>query len=101
MARAEHIPPQDPCANILKTPRGKVIVNAGFATRIAVQHPLKGLGGNRPFVKRSSALAQRMVQVLVRPSAKAVDRNRKTLYAKFGDGALAGVGDEGLRVSGM
>lgn len=68
----EHISAEDPCANVLETSSGIVIVDARFSTIASKQLLLKGSSGERPTMKRSAANAQWIVEVLVWASAKTV-----------------------------
>ena len=43
--RPEHIPAKNPCPDVLKTPSGKVIINACFSAIVAEQGRLKRSGG--------------------------------------------------------
>jgi hypothetical protein len=70
--RPEHIPAEDPCADVLETSSGKLIVDARFPAIATKQLLLKGSSGERPTMKRSAANAQWIVNVLVWASAETV-----------------------------
>jgi len=80
----KHVSSQNPRADVMETPRGVIIVDAGFSCVAAKQVFLKGSSGERPGVQRAPTHTQWIVQILVRSSAKAIERNGETFYAKFG-----------------
>lgn len=87
--RPEHVPAEDPCANVLEPSGGVFIVDARLPAIATKQPLLNGSSGNQPAMKRGAADAQWIGDVLVRASAEAVQRNGETLYAKPGhDGCL-------------
>jgi len=70
--RPEHISAEDPCADVLETSSGKLIVDAGFPAIATKQLLLNGSSGNQPTMKRSAAHPQWIVNVLVWASAETV-----------------------------
>jgi hypothetical protein len=74
--RPEHIPAQDPGADILERQSGKIVVDARSPAALTV-HLLKYLGVKKPVVELSPADSERILQVLPGPSPKPIDRNRK------------------------
>src|SRR5437667_5871700 len=84
--RDKHIPSKNIRADILKTPCGNVVVDAGLAIFTAV-HPLPGARGKEPVKHSEPANSERILRVLIRPRAVTIDRDRETVDAKFGHGA--------------
>src|ERR1700694_2316625 len=70
--RPKHIPPENVSADILKTPRGNVVVDAGLAIFTAV-HALPGARGKEPIKHFESANSERILKILIRPSAVTID----------------------------
>ena len=70
--RPEHIPAEDPCANIQETSNGKVIVDARFAAFVTKHLLLKSSSGERPTMKRRAANTQWIINVLIWASAETV-----------------------------
>ena len=70
--RPEHISAEDPCADVLETSSGKLIVEARFPAIATKQLLLKGTSGERPTVQRGAANAQWIVDVLVWACAETV-----------------------------
>ena|SRR5664279_1113125 len=70
--RPEHIPAKDPCADVLETSSGKLIVDARFPAIASKQLLLKGSRGDQPTMKRIAANAQWIIDVLVWASAETV-----------------------------
>ena len=67
----------------MEAARGKVVVNPGLSVFASEQLRLKRASSERPFMKGSSADSKRVLQALVRASAKAVNRNGVAFYAEF------------------
>src|SRR5471030_1405696 len=79
--RAEHVPAENPRAEIFESARCEVVVDTGRAAVLA-KHVLKGLGREYPVVHPHSADAHRIFEALIRPGAEAVERYRKTIDAQ-------------------
>src|SRR5580704_6746420 len=90
--RPEHVAPQDPGSDVFEATRRKVVVDAGRAAFIS-KHLPKGSGGERPFVQGRATNTERMVEVLVRAGAKAVERYGEAENAEFGHYFFAGPRD--------
>jgi hypothetical protein len=69
---AKHIASENISADILKTPRGNVIVDTGLAIFIAV-HPLPRTRGKEPVKHSEPANSERILKILIRPSAITID----------------------------
>jgi hypothetical protein len=70
--RPKHISAEDPCADVLETSSGELIVYASFPAISTKQLLLNGSSGDQPTMKRSAANAQWIVDVLVWASAETV-----------------------------
>src|SRR5260370_21555364 len=70
--RTKHIPPENISANPFKALCGDIVVDAGLAILIAV-HPLPGARGKEPVKYFESANSERILKVLIRPGAEAID----------------------------
>lgn len=79
----EHIPAHDPGADIVETPRGKVVIDSGLAVFVSEQVRLKRACRERPPMKSCSADTQRVLPTLVRACAEAINRNGEALYAEL------------------
>jgi hypothetical protein len=90
--RSEHVPAENPGPDVLKTSRGKVFINAGASAIATEQVLLKRSCAEGPGMKRGAADAERVVDVLVRAGAEAVERDRETFYTKLGHGVSRGCG---------
>ena len=69
--RSEHVPPENPCADILESPCGEVIVHPGRAIARAVD-PLERSRRNEPLVQVFAAHAEGVGSVLIRAGSVAV-----------------------------
>src|SRR6266568_3328423 len=69
---AKHIPPENVSADPFKAPRRDVVVDAGLAILMPM-HPLPGARGKEPVKHFESAYSDRILQILIRPSAEAID----------------------------
>lgn len=63
--RPEHVPAEDPCADVLESSSGKLLVDARFPAIVTKQLLLKGSSGDRPTMKQSAANAHWIGHVLV------------------------------------
>lgn len=81
---SEHIPAHNPGTYIVETPRGKVVIDPGLSTLVAEQLRLKRARSDRPSMKGSSANSQRVFQILIRASAKTINRNSEAFHTEFG-----------------
>src|SRR5207253_1619738 len=79
----EHVAAEDPGAEPFHAARGKVLVDTGRSAAGA-DHRLERAGRENPFVQLHAADTQRIVQILTGTGAISVDRNAKTVNAKFG-----------------
>ncbi len=70
--RPKHASAEDPCADVLETSSGKLIVDACFPAIATKQLLLNGSSGNQPPMQRSAANAQWIIDVLVWASAETV-----------------------------
>jgi hypothetical protein len=77
--RSEHIPAENPGANILETARSEIIVDPRCATFGAKQGPLERACWNQPLVQTCAAHAKGIRDVLVRTSAESIKRNGKAI----------------------
>jgi hypothetical protein len=81
---SEHISAYDPGTDIVETARGKIVVDPSLAVFASEQvRRLKRASRERPSVQGGSANSQRILQALMRPCAKAVNRNGVTFYSEF------------------
>jgi hypothetical protein len=81
--RAEHVPAQDPRAEIFEPAGNEVVVDAGGAA-VTAEEFLDRPRRERPLVQGDAPDAERVLETLVRARAEAVDGNRKAVYAKPG-----------------
>ena len=81
--RPEHIAAQDPGTDIVKSPRGEIVIRPARAA-IGAMHLAKRLGWEKPLVQGDPAYTQRMFEVLFGTRAIAVDGYRKTVHAQLG-----------------
>src|SRR6185437_8995962 len=72
--RAEHVAAEDEGAETFRPGAGEAIVSPA----VLPQHRSKGPGRIEPVVQLPAALAERMLQTLVRPGPEAVDGHSKT-----------------------
>src|SRR6476619_6837432 len=79
---AEHVAAEYPRADVRESPRRAVVVGTGFTALVAL-HVLPRPGVDKPVEQLGTADAQRMLQILVRSGAVAVDRYRERVDAKF------------------
>src|SRR5678815_3124235 len=79
---AEHVAAEYPRADVRESPRRTVVVRTGFAVLVAL-HVLPRSGVDKPVEQLGTADAQRMLQILVRSGAVAVDRYRERVDAQF------------------
>src|ERR1700686_1115924 len=70
--RPKHIPPENINANSFKASRRDIVVVAGLAIFVAV-HPLPGARGKEPVKHFESANSERILKILIRPSAVTID----------------------------
>jgi hypothetical protein len=80
---SEHIPAHNPSTYIVKTPRGKVVINPGLSALDAEKFHLKRASSERPSMEGSSADAKRVLQALIRACAEAINRNGEAFYTEF------------------
>jgi hypothetical protein len=71
--RTEHVAAHNPSANILKAPRGYIVVGANCTFRISENNLLDGPRSERPLVQPNSANAEWVLTVLLRASTIAID----------------------------
>jgi hypothetical protein len=71
---------------------GKVVVDPGLSAFVSEHFLLKGASRHRPSMKGGSADSKRVFQALIRPCAKAVNRNGEAFYPKFGHLVVSCVG---------
>ena len=88
----EHISAHNPGANIMEAARGKVVVNPGLSVIASKQLRLKRASSERPSMKGSSADTKRVLQVLIRACAEAINRNGEAFYPEFGHLLVFAVG---------
>jgi hypothetical protein len=80
--RTEHISTEDPCAKVVKRTRNEVVVNAGFSAFLS-DHLSTATGCEYPFVEHMPSDAERLLDALVWPGTKPVDRHSKTANSKL------------------
>ena len=83
--RAEHVPAEDPPADVIEAGGDEVVVEARLAP-IGAGHLRAGPGRKDPVVQVGSAPAQGVLQVLARSRHVAVDRHGDVVGTKAGDG---------------
>src|SRR5882672_3457612 len=81
--RAEHVAPQDPGTDPAQALLRDLVVDSGFAVGHAVHLP-PGAGLEEPLHQLRAACAERIVDVLVRAGAEAVDGDGEGGDAKLG-----------------
>lgn len=81
--RPEHVPANDPRADIVEASSDKVIVNSGSAAILA-KHLSKGARAEDPFVQRHAADAQWIDEILVGAGTVAIEGDCKAVDAEFG-----------------
>src|SRR5258707_1168935 len=64
--RPKHISSENVRANILETPRGNIVVDAGLAIFVAM-HPLPGARGKEPVKHSEPSNPERILKILPRP----------------------------------
>src|ERR1700682_207615 len=80
--RTEHVAPKNPGADSGKALLRNPVIDSRFAVVIAVHLPPHARV-EEPLHQLGAPDAERMLEILVRPSAVAVDGNRETLDAEF------------------
>jgi len=80
----EHVATQDRRTDMVEPAGGEVVINARRAA-IAPKHPLKCAGGEGPLVQREATDPKRVVQVLVRARAVAIEGYREAVHAQLHD----------------
>src|SRR5579859_375827 len=80
--RPEHIPAQDPRANVLKRLRGHIVVDPRAAAACAL-HLSENFGRKKPAVELGPPHPEWILQILSGPGAEPVNRNRKRSYSYF------------------
>src|SRR5713101_6589490 len=80
--RTEHVAPKNPSTDSGKGLLRNPVIDSRFAVVIAV-HPPPYARVEEPLHQLGTPDAERMLEILVRPSAVAVDGNRETLDAEF------------------
>src|SRR6266487_4739081 len=70
--RTKHIAPENIGADPFEALRCRIVVDAGFAIFIAV-HPLPGARGKEPVKYFESANSERILKILIRPSAVTIN----------------------------
>src|SRR5262249_54370761 len=78
----EHVPAEDPRADVVNAAHGKVVVYAGFST-VSAEHLLERPRSENPCVQRRTADAQWVLQALLRSGAIAVDGNGEAMHTKL------------------
>src|SRR2546423_1900028 len=78
--RPKHVAAEDPGTDVVERMDGKIIVDTQAAAGLPM-HLVKDLGLLKPGMQLETANAQRILQILQRPRAKSIQRNRK--YADF------------------
>ena len=81
--RPEHVPANDPRADIVEAVSDEVVVNSGSAAILA-KHLSKGARAEDPFVQRHAADAQWIDEILVGAGTVAIEGDRKAMDAEFG-----------------
>src|ERR1700742_3935378 len=80
--RSEHVPAQNPRAEILKTSCRKLLIDSG-APAFPTMHRAKRLRLERPSMHGHRADAQRVVDTLIYTRAKSIHRNTERTYPKL------------------
>src|SRR5947207_6377383 len=78
--RAEHVASHDPGADAVPKTRRDIVIDARRAAGLTID-ALERAGRDKPFVQRFTTDAEGIRASLVRPSAVAVERNRKVVHA--------------------
>src|SRR5438876_11828282 len=81
--RAEHVPAQDPRPDIPKSARRELVVDAGRPALLPKHLPERARGEG-PLMQRNAAHAERVVAILTRAGAIAVDRYGEAVDAELG-----------------
>src|SRR3954471_7353656 len=79
----EHVAAEDPGAEVDETLLGHLVVDAGLAAALVAVHGLEEARREEPFHDFRPAHAERVLQVLLRPGAIAVQRYAEALHADF------------------
>src|SRR5215471_10113302 len=87
----EHVATENPCADSGEALLRDSVVDSGFSIVVAV-HPSPNAGVEKPIHQLGAAHAKRILEILVRPGAVAIDGNREALDAEFRHG-LSGAYD--------
>src|SRR5690606_7988351 len=85
---AEHVPAQDPGADVLHAARGELVVDAGRPARFAENVLPERTGGIKPFMQPRTADAQRVLQALPGSRAVPVERNGEGVHSNFAHPSL-------------
>src|SRR5690349_7517080 len=80
--RSEHVAAKNPGADAGEALRGDVVVDARLAAVLAV-HVLPGSRGEEPLHQRDPADPDRILEILTRPRAVAIDRDREARDSEF------------------
>jgi hypothetical protein len=70
--RSKHVAPENIRADLIEALRRDSVVDAGLTVFIAV-HPLPGARGKEPVKHFESANSERILKILIRPGAEAID----------------------------
>src|SRR4051812_18970551 len=89
--RAEHVAAEDPGAGILEAARREAVVDAGRAALLAEHRP-EGARREGPLVQRLAADAERILEILVRPGAVAVDGDAEGVHPDSRHRCLSPIG---------
>src|SRR5919106_5503276 len=82
--RSEHVPSEDPGADILEAPRGEVLVDAGRALVATHDVALECPRREEPLVELLPANAERIVDVLIRTCSVSVERDGEAFNSYLG-----------------
>ena len=82
--RTEHVAAHQRGADALEALGGEVLVDARLSFVSEALHLTEGPGRNDPLVEPESALAQGVVDVLIRPGAVSVEGQRERVNSKLG-----------------
>ena len=83
--RPKHVPAHDPRADISKTARSKLVIDAG-RTALLPEHLSERARGERPLMQRNAAYAERVVAILMGTSTIAVNRYGEAVDPELGFG---------------